>query len=218
VAERSSHPPAATDTSRTSGLASAARGRGAARLLGFHAQVSRSFDPPLVELFGELNALYFDSSLPPVPLCRSIPEGLLKHQDLNGLTRLRVYLRGDFPFASLTIYLSDWLFDSPTASEEVRWELVRNTLLHQMAHMAVHLDTLGGVHEFDDHHGPHFADECNRIGDQAGWPRELPSVDAPQDIEDAARWPDYAREVSGTCPEGLPQRPGLSDVLGEHLG
>ena len=176
--------------------ASTARARGAARLLGFHAQVSRSFDPQLVELFGDLNALHFDSALPPVPICRSIPRDLLRHQDRgDGLTRLRVYLQGDVPLASVTIYLSGSWFDSPAASEEVRSELIRNALLHQMVHVAVHLDTLGGVHHFDDHHGQHFADECNRISERSGWSVVLPSDQVLDDAHNSENWPDNAIKV-----------------------
>lgn len=176
--------------------ASTARARGAARLLGFPAEATRSFHPELSGLFDGLNALHFDSALPPVPICRSIPDDLLRRQDRgDGLTRLRMYLQGDVPLASVTIYLSGWLFDSPAAPEEVRAELIRNALLHQMVHMAVHLDTLGGVHHFDDHHGQHFTQECNRISERSGWSLVLPSDQVLDDPHNSEDWPDNAMKV-----------------------
>lgn len=170
----------------------AARERGAASILAFD-QVRRSYDPQLIELFSVLNGRHFDGSLPVVPVCQGIPDHLGDRDDPNGLLALQTYPRPTVALqASATIYLAHELFESPWGSEEARWEKVTDTLLHQMVHLAVQIDALGGAHPFEDHHGDYFADECNRIGNDAGWASVMASADAAFPDRDAALWPDNA--------------------------
>ena len=170
------------------------RERGIASVLAFDV-VKLPFDPRLVELFADLNAGYFDRSLPIVPVRQGIPHGAGEPEDLYGLVTLEVHPRPDVPsLASVTIYLADELFEAPWASEDDRWAKVTDTLLHQMVHLAIDLDALGGAHPFEDHHGRHFTAECNRIGERMGWERVRASSDALGRSEDAAGWPDNAIE------------------------
>ncbi len=106
-----------------------------------------------------------------------------------------MYPAADVPLqASATIHLAHELFRAPWGSEEDRLQKVADTLLHQMVHLAVQVDALGGAHPFEDHHGEHFADECNRISQRAGWGPVLASGENVGPFEDAAAWPDNAIE------------------------
>jgi len=154
-----------------------ARERGSASILAFDL-VKHPFDPHLVELFGDLNGRHFHGWLPIVPVCQGMPEGSDERDDPNGLLRLMMHATPDAPLqASAIIYLAHELFEAPWGSEEDRWQKVTDTLLHQMAHLAVQVDAFGGAHPFEEHHGEHFTEECNRIGQQAGWGPVLASAE-----------------------------------------
>jgi hypothetical protein len=168
------------------------RALGAARVLPFK-DMRRHFDQALVDIYDDLNAKHFKQALPPLPVCRTIPTDCAQ-VDLNGLTRLNVLEAGDSGRVSMTIYLSDWLFETPAASEEIRRQMVANTLLHEMVHVAVHLDALGGVHPLEYGHGLRFAEECNRIGRRAGWGLVEASEQTDEETEDSAAWPDNSIE------------------------
>jgi len=171
-----------------------ARERGAASILAFDL-VKHPFDPHLVELFGDLNGRHFHGWLPIVPVCQGMPEGSDERDDPNGLLRLMMHATPDAPLqASAIIYLAHELFEAPWGSEEDRWQKVTDTLLHQMAHLAVQVDALGGAHPFEEHHGEHFTEECNRIAQQAGWATVLASAEDVAPNVDAAGWPDNAIE------------------------
>ena len=173
---------------------STARAQGTASILAFDL-VKHPFDPQLVELFEDLNGRYFDGSLPIVPVCQGIPDTTDEREDPNGLLRLQMYPGADVPLqASATIHLAHELFRAPWGSEEDRMQKVADTLLHQMVHLAVQVDALGGAHPFEDHHGEHFAEECNRISQRAGWGPVLASGENVGPFEDAAAWPDNAIE------------------------
>jgi len=153
-------------------------------------------DPELVELFKDLNARHFDDILPPVPVCRGIPEDAIERPDLNGLMRLVLLRRPGVPFgASATIYLASVLFETRWGSDGDRWQKVADTLLHEMVHLAVAVDALGAAHPPEYHHGEHFTRECNRISERAGWASVLPSSRAVDELEDAAAWPDNAIDM-----------------------
>jgi len=172
-----------------------ARERGTARILAFDLVDSPS-DPRLVALFEDLNARHFDASLPVVPVCKGIPDGADEREDVNGLVTLEVHPRPGVPsLATVSIFLADELFDAPWGSEDDRWAKVTETLLHQMAHLAVDVDALGDAHPFEDHHGQHFTEECNRIGERVGWGRVRASAEGVMPNEDAAVWPDNAIEL-----------------------
>jgi hypothetical protein len=178
------------------GAASAAvispRALGAARVLPI-ANMSRNCDEALMDIYDDLNMKYFDEVLPRLPVCRIIPDNTAL-VDLNGLTRLRVLEPGDSGRVSMTIYLSKWLFETPAASEEIRRRMIANTVLHEMVHVALYLDALGGAHPLEDGHGFRFAAECNRIGGQARWGLVEPSGQSVDELEDSAAWPDNAIE------------------------
>jgi len=171
-----------------------ARERGIASVLAFDL-VGIPSDPRLVALFDELSARHFDASLPLVPVCRGIPDDSDQREDPNGLVTLQVHPRPGVPsLATVTIYLANELFEAPWGSEADRWSKVADTLLHQMVHLAIDVDALGGAHPFEDHHGQYFTEECNRIGARAGWARVRPSAKSVWPNEDAAGWPDNAIE------------------------
>lgn len=67
--------------------------------------------------------------------------------------------------ASSNIYLSDWLLDTPCVSEDVRWRMISDVLLHEMVH--VHVVRKWGRR--GGHHGARFTAECNAIGRRLGW-------------------------------------------------
>jgi len=174
-----------------------AREQGTASVLAFDL-VNHPFDPQLVELFEDLNGRYFDGLLSVVPVCQGIPEGFDEREDPNGLLRLMMYPKPDAPLqASAMLYLASELFEAPWGSEEARWEKITDTLLHQMVHFAVQVDALGGAHPFEEHHGEHFTEECNRIANRAGWGRVHASAEGVMPNQDAAEWPDNAIERSG---------------------
>jgi len=169
-----------------------AREQGTASILTFDL-VNHPFDPQLVELFQDLDGRHFDGLLPIVPACQGIPESTEEREDPNGLLRLMMYPKPNSPLqASATIYLAHELFDAPWGSEEARWQKVTDTLLHQMVHLAVQVDALGGAHPLEGNHGEYFTDECNRIGERAGWSRVLASAEDVFPNLDAADWPDNA--------------------------
>lgn len=58
-------------------------------------------------------------------------------------------------------------------TENYRWRLIADTLIHEMAHLAVDVDELGGG-AGDYGHGQTFADKCNRIGSVLGGPAVSP--------------------------------------------
>ena len=169
-----------------------ARARGTACILAFDV-VNHPFDPQLVELFEDLNRRYFDRSLPTVPVSQGVPDDTGEREDPNGLLRLVMYPSPGAPLqASASIHLANELFDAPWGSEEARQQKIGDTLLHQMVHFAVQLDALGGDHPLEEHHGAHFAEECNRIGGEAGWAPVVPSSKDVLPDHDAAGWPDNA--------------------------
>jgi len=171
-----------------------ARERGTAAILEF-AFVRVSDDPKLVELFEELNARYFDATLPLVHVCRGIPDDTGEREDPDGLMRLTVFRRpGEPDRAVAKIHLAHELFEAPWGSEEDRWEKVADILLHEMVHLAVQVDAFGGAHPHEEHHGEYFAEECNRIGEREGWAPVLASAQDVLPNEDAAAWPDNAIE------------------------
>lgn len=168
--------------------------RGAASILAFDL-VSHPFDPQLVELFQNLNSRHFDGLLPIIPMSQGIPNDFDERDDPNGLFKLMMYRTPDAPLqASGMIYLAHELFEAPWGSEEARWEKITDTLLHQMVHFAVQVDALGGARSFEEHHGEHFTEECNRIAERAGWGSVLASAEDVAPHEDAAGWPDNAIE------------------------
>jgi len=170
------------------------RERGAAAILAFD-EVRRPIEPRLVKLFEELNERHFGSSLPLVPVCQGIPDDGDDRLDLDGLVSVGVYPRPEVRSpASVSIYLADELFESPWGSEDDRWRKITETLLHQMVHLAVDVDALGGAHRFEPHHGQYFAAECNRIGEPEGWSPVRASAQDVYPDEDAANWPDNAIE------------------------
>ena len=174
-----------------------ARKRGAACVLAFDL-VGMTSDPRLVALFEEHNVRHFDASLPLVPVRKGIPEDAERREDLNGTVRLQVRPRPGVPsLATVTIYLAHELFDVSWGSEDDRWAKIADTLLHQMVHLAVDVDALGGAHPFEDHHGRHFTEECNRIGARAGWGQVRASAEGVMPNDDAAEWPDNAIERAG---------------------
>jgi len=169
-----------------------ARGRGTARVLAFDL-VGIPSDARLVALFEDLNARHFDVSLPLVPVCKGIPDDADEREDVNGLVTLQVHSRPGVPsLATVTIYLAAELFEAQWGSEDDRWAKVTDTLLHQMVHLAIDVDALGGAHPFEEHHGEHFTEECNRIGQQAGWGSVLVSAEDVSPNLDSAGWPDNA--------------------------
>jgi len=171
-----------------------ARERGTASILAFDL-VNHTFDPQLVELFENLNSRHFDGLLPAIPVYQGIPESFDEREDPNGLLKLMMYPNPNAPLqASAMIYLAHELFDAPWGSQEARWEKVTDTLLHQMVHFGVQVDALGGAHPLEEHHGEHFTEECNRIGQQAGWGPVLASAEDVSPNLDSAGWPDNAIE------------------------
>jgi hypothetical protein len=179
-----------------------ARARGASRVLIPPGARDR-IDPLLVEFFDHLNIRHFDGALALVDISKGIPADAEGHVDMNGLTRLQVHGRGASARAFLSIHLSEWLYDAPT--EAIRLDLIVNTLLHEMVHLAVDLDALGGAHSFDTGHGSFFAAECNRIGRAAGWAEVYPDEECggaydevrPYDAEwSCAEWPENAMDMA----------------------
>jgi hypothetical protein len=169
-----------------------ARERGSAAILAFDV-VRHSFDPQLVELFEDLNGRHFAGSLPVVPVCQGIPDDTGDLEDPNGLLQLQMYPTVEAPVqAAATIFLAHELFNTPWGSEEDRLQKIADTLLHQMVHLAVQVDALGGAHPLEDYHGTYFVEECNRIGNDAGWATVVPSSEAAFPDKDAASWPDNA--------------------------
>ena len=117
------------------------RERGIAFSLAFDL-VKLPFDPRLVKLFADLNARHFDGSLPIVAVHQGIPDEAGEREDRYGLVTLEVHPRPDVPsLVSVTIYLADELFEAPWGSEDDRWAKVADTLLHQMVHLAIDLDS-----------------------------------------------------------------------------
>ena len=172
-----------------------ARERGTASILTL-GLVPREIDARLVALFEELNTRHFDALLPLVPVCQGIPESFIERDDLDGLVSFQVHPRPGVPsLATVTIHLADELFEAPWGSEADRWQKIGDTLLHQMVHLAIALDALGGAHRFEDHHGEHFTAECNRIGEQEGWASVRASARDVIHNADAAFWPDNAIDL-----------------------
>ena len=172
----------------------AARARGHDSVVEYDS-VRISDDPQLVELFKELNTRYFEALLPVVHVIRGIPDDTGERQDPDGLLRLEMFARpGEPERAAAKIYLAHELFDAPWGSEEDRLQKISDILLHEMVHLAVQVDAFGDAHPHEEHHGEHFAAECNRIGKQAGWAQVRPSAPDVDHNEDAAGWPDNAIE------------------------
>lgn len=89
-----------------------------------------------------------------------------------------------------TIHIVEGLFIEKIPEGMLRWELIAQTMLHEMVHVAVQLDQLGDVTlDADPDHEIEFANECNRIGSLMGWPLVLPDSEATYGEERASFWP-----------------------------
>lgn len=143
----------------------------------------------LIVLFDRLNVHHFGGCLPRVPVKWGLCEDDVSDPDV--LAQCRTWIPFETPFeVDITIHISEALMDGPGSEEAIRWRGVSRCLLHEMVHVAVNLDQLGGrsFEEFDDH-GRAFADECNRIGRAMGWDHVVASDRAVADCENAQWWP-----------------------------
>jgi hypothetical protein len=151
----------------------------------------------LARLYTELNDTHFDRKLPIVPVLMGIPEDSVDHEDMNGLTRL-AFLPGErTPRFAAAIYIARWYFDAPgRVTLEDRWQMVADTLLHEMVHLAVGLEDCRRRRVAEPGHGPRFTRMCNRIGSKAGWGRVLADGQGDADLGDpmSSDWPTTARE------------------------
>jgi hypothetical protein len=178
------------------------RQTGIARLVKIEALDRSHFDHRLLRLFDTLNDHHFDGVLPLVMVSRNMPHDVVNGGDLNGNTRLQFLGPPDTAPALATISISNWHFETACASAEVRWTMIAATLLHEMAHLAVHLDALGGRHDFDPGHGQMFTDECNRIGRAMEWEEAHPDSDSEfcEEYELSAVWPgDDFSNLDANC-------------------
>jgi hypothetical protein len=146
-------------------MSASTRAKGAA-LVGWYDLEPR--DSELNELYLDLNDLYFDGLLPPVPVAWGTgPE--MADGDFSGNTRVIGAPGGRL---NMRIELPTNLRDDESICEECRVENIENSLLHQMAHIATDLDALGSRKKsFERGHGPRYVRECNRIAVIAGWDR-----------------------------------------------
>jgi hypothetical protein len=154
-------------------------------------------DPKLLALFDKMNRWYFDGLLPPIEVTIEIPESVEEAVDLNGVTRFRTH-RGRL---DMFIALGGWLFQDDWDGSEDAQTFVENTLLHEMAHVAVLCDAIGGRHEFDRGHGQRFAAECNRVATaRSEWKEVFSDEDweARDDLElgQASAWPELGDDWS----------------------
>ena len=136
--------------------------------------------------------------MPAVPVRCGIPAHHQRSNNYLGLCHSRA-VDGDNPTVEITVFIAEHLFTDPYPDEASRWLEVSRCLLHEMVHVAVGLDEIGGRYpeEIDDH-GQEFADECNRIGRAIGWGHVAGADRAVGVEEDAKWWPsDGGRDVCG---------------------
>ena len=165
-----------------------ARTRGTRRLEPIQAGGSVG-EPELAGLFDRLNLHHFGARLPLVSIRRGLPAGSLRESPPLALCR-RVVLAAPVSTVAFTIHLAESLFTGPMPQVTSRWTEISSCLLHEMVHVAVDLDEIGG--RFSDDvvdHGQEFANECNRIGRAAGWGHVVGAERAVTDQEDARWWP-----------------------------
>jgi hypothetical protein len=160
-------------------------------------------DPRLSELFSVLNEKYFEGLLPLVPVLSSVPGTELEGIQ-NGLTRYKYRKGKAYVGGDLKIYLADSIFKPIFSNEADRWKVVADTLVHEMAHLAVHVDSLGEEILTDGGHGQRFTDECNRINQAIGGPEVHPD-DGNEDCGDhynlgSTLWPtDDSKKSTDQC-------------------
>jgi hypothetical protein len=177
---------------------SAWRAKGAGLLVPAELEEVKS-DPLLAALFSGLNGHYFGGALPPVPVVRGLAGEAALH-DTTILAQCRTWTPAPGePGAIINVHLSESLF-----GDNLRWDEISRCLLHEMAHVAVDLDEIGGRYsDPTDDHGREFANECNRIGRIVGWSDVIASGEAETEEEDAMWWPRPEEYFDNP---GLPKR------------
>ena len=165
---------------------SEARAKGVTRLAPATVE-GMNGEQELVALFDRLNAHHFGGTLPSVP----IRLGLYGDADPDVLAQCRAWdPMDDDTEAVITIHVSESLLTGPEPNEESRWRQVSRCLLHEMVHVAVELDWLGGRYADEiEGHGREFANECNRISRAMGWDQVVAAEKTANDSEDAMWWP-----------------------------
>jgi len=143
----------------------------------------------LSALFNRLNLHHFGGTLPAVPVKRGLPYRPGIDDSYLALCHTKA-VAGNNPAVEITIFMAERLFSDPFPDEANRWKEISRCLLHEMVHVAVDLDEIGGrFPDGIDDHGQEFADECNRIGRAAGWDHVVGAEKASSDGEDASWWP-----------------------------
>jgi len=184
----------ANDWSRDGNRASGSHGWSEARALAVRYWVSRRTSGQGVELqlsalFDRLNLHHFGGTLPAVPVKRGLPYRPELDDSYLALCHTKA-VAGDNPSVEITIFMADRLFTDPFPDEPRRWLEISRCLLHEMVHVAVDLDEIGGrFPDGIDDHGREFADECNRISRAMGWDHVVAAETAVSDTEDALWWP-----------------------------
>ena len=172
---------------------SEARSKGVARLAPPYIDELTN-EPQLSALYEQLNTHYFGATLPPVPVRRGLLATARRSADVLAHC-VTVDEVGTGPTAVISIHIAESLFSVAPTEGGDRWSEIVRCMLHEMVHVAVELDWLGGRYADEiDPHGREFANECNRIGRTEGWDHVVASRRAVADSEDAKWWP-----LDGTC-------------------
>lgn len=189
----------ASDWGSDGNRASGSYGWSEARALAVRYWVSRRTSGPgdelqLSALFNRLNLHHFGGTLPAVPVRRGLPYRPELDASYLALCHTKA-VAGDNPAVVITIFMAERLFSDPFPDEANRWKEISRCLLHEMVHVAVDLDEIGGrFPDGIDDHGQEFANECSRIGRAAGWDHVVGANAAVTDEEDARWWP-----LAGGC-------------------
>ncbi len=162
-----------------------ARSRGALYLARTGESPNRS-DRNLSRLFRHLNEHHFGGTLPPVPVAWGLPAD---HQSDDLLAICHVRGAWGVDPVLISIYVTESFLPLSATESGSGWRPVARSLLHEMVHLAVSLDSIGNLTGRFDDHGWKFADECNRIGILMGWDEALPANDPMDDDRDARWWP-----------------------------
>jgi len=167
---------------------SEARARGV-RLLAPTRVDGLNGEPQLEALYDRLNEHHFGATLPPISVRRGLLTFPPPDADILAQCRTRIPAGKD-PEVAITIHMAEALFVDASMDERNRWRQFSRCLLHEMVHVAVDLDALGGRYADEiDGHGQEFANECNRIGRSAGWDHVVAADRAVTDEEDPRWWP-----------------------------
>jgi len=156
-------------------------------------------DRRLAELYGVLNDKYFEGVLPAIPVVRGIPP---QHDPGGRIGAVTTFQSEPFLYdVSLRIYIAELLFSYSCGDEANRWVEIADKTLHEMVHVAVHLDSLELGDDCVDLHGPRFTAECNRLGLILGGPLVHPG-----EFADGRSTPEDPPPESYFCCDGWPNR------------